>query len=850
MGAANSKLSFKQSVFRLFEDTNISPADEFWAQFWEVPETTDDIFALFSPTDVRRTRDTALVNLEQLIVNVVERLVFLLRQSQVHYASNSNSATGPTSDISGDGSSIDAVVATRQTVNCMRILTRVMPFIYEKPELADWVENLFWDADSEVVNSQNRDTMDPTVIPIAVSEDFDNRPLGAALIDTLTDLLFLPGFSLPITPGRDSGVAYTIWATGIGSTTPVGTTTQFDSNKIETLRTILVMCSQALYRTSGTLPVKGVRFTSYIVCNPEKRVVLGTLCSLLNIALKYNPGWRVPYNHVMFSDPRQVLVTYSLQLLTVLVTYAVPEDERIDVLGIDVSHLDADNQKAHTRNWYRFYLGRLHRMTDLQFLADGMSKILNQPMQQGAYYLSGAQISLDWSTEVVILFWELIRHNSRFRNYIISSDRVHDFIVLLLFYAYKYHLDMSRIGLVRLCIYVLLSISTDSVFSVRLNRHFDSHSALPVIMRISGWRGGSYADYLLLSLYNLMTTGKGEFRGLFPTMLDIQINLAPHISNVGSLTCYRMLNLFSAFSSPTFMFENEANHMLTEKMIQTFNGMISNNNLQSNANLIYMILRNRNKFKALYDLTFERGMEEISLHRRSASGHRGIDSKDDVVIFFDTDNNNTGSGTSTNAKGKTKKVEGRTPVAADSSLESGFIPNRQWFIAWHLNLPLELVMHLLDTLPNVIPNINALSLVSPTGPISRSVSPSKDSVDAEVIKALRQLDDDVVLPASYERTFREPTGFEWSVATKGWYYSVLWGAVFVAHDAQVESGIVGQSSAGNGIWRGSKIQLFRVQETKAAGPSLMRPRGAIDAVAQSVLDRFGKSTKTDVPTQP
>lgn len=81
--------------------------------------------------------------------------------------------------------------------------------------------------------------------------------------------------------------------------------------------------------------------------------------------MKYNPAsWRVPYDHVVWKDPKQILVIYSLQLLLVLLLYPIPEDGR----------------GAPPKNYYRHYFGRLHRPQDFQFLVDGMTRILDQPV--------------------------------------------------------------------------------------------------------------------------------------------------------------------------------------------------------------------------------------------------------------------------------------------------------------------------------------------------------------------------------------------------------------------------------------------------------------------------------------
>jgi hypothetical protein len=81
--------------------------------------------------------------------------------------------------------------------------------------------------------------------------------------------------------------------------------------------------------------------------------------------IKYNPAiWRVPYDHVVWKDPKQILVIYCLQLLLVILLYPIPEDGR----------------GAPPKNYFRHYFGRLHRPQDFQFLVDGMTRILNQPV--------------------------------------------------------------------------------------------------------------------------------------------------------------------------------------------------------------------------------------------------------------------------------------------------------------------------------------------------------------------------------------------------------------------------------------------------------------------------------------
>lgn len=188
----------------------------------------------------------------------------------------------------------------------------------------------------------------------------------------------------------------------------------------------------------------------------------------------------MPYNTLVFKDPKQILITYTLQLLLVTVLYPIPEQDSITT----------------PKNYYRHFLGRLHRPQDFQFIVDGMTRILNQPLQANASYIPGSQPSVRFAPEIMTLFWEITQCNKRFRSFIIDTERVHDFIILILFYALEYKNDASKQGVVRMCAFLLQTLSVEKNFGVNLNKTFERQETLPPAIRIQGFRG-TYSDFLI-----------------------------------------------------------------------------------------------------------------------------------------------------------------------------------------------------------------------------------------------------------------------------------------------------------------------------------------------------------------
>ncbi|KAK3196073.1 hypothetical protein K4F52_000941 [Lecanicillium sp. MT-2017a] len=854
MGASDSKIVFKRGIFRLSEERRIPADDEYWTSFWELPESSEDVFSLFSPADIRRCRDQALENIETLILALTSRL-FVLR----HHPSF------PDNDLAPE----------RELLNCVRVLTRILPYLYEKESLNTWEEQFFWStrkkktrkasiANEVLFDEAKGDKQDGT----EDDEYFEEvPPLAIELLDTLVDLLFFSDFTIPKQQHGRPKVTYAIWQSGVGCNAAIATTKEFESNRCEVLRLILAFAGRSLYETSGTLPQVGVRTLTHLCTCTDKQIVLSVLCSLLNTTLKYHPSsWRVPYNSLVIKDTKQLLVTHSLHLLLSMLVYPVPET------GDPATH----------KNHYRHFLGRLHRPQDFQFIVDGVSRILSQPLQEKSSYLPGTQTSVNLAPEMLMLFWETIQCNKRFRAFIIDTDRSHDFVVLTVFYALEYKNDAAKQGVVRMCAFLLQTLSVEPNFGKHLNKRFAGQESLPAGIRINGF-DGSYADFLLHSIYTLITTSQGNLTAIYPALLAVINNIGPYIEGLGASGSTQLMHLFSLMSSPSFLLANDSNHTLLRSLLESINAIIEHKYKQ-NPNLVVAILKNKKRVESLRKFTLESGLEEIerrNRRRKDAAGssdaadatstRTSVDSLDGVrspasqthseevtdegafAVGDDEDDSddepqptpaqsttseNVSQASSTaNAedavpvqlRGMSEKARGKMPAgvrsfsrqnsttslgaysAAGNSQGGRFEPSSHWIESWLPELPLH-------TLLTVIQQISSL--------LQREKS-AQDPSRTELLQRVQDIE-----LVGIEPSVVRVHSFEWSPLALGWYESMLWGVVF-ASEMQIAKGSLG-------IWNGTAIKLFRIQETSPAGPTLSSPRGAVDAVGSNIVSRIGQ----------
>ncbi|CAG8581716.1 6258_t:CDS:10 [Paraglomus occultum] len=673
MGAADSKLAFRKGVFRLFEERNIPADDEYWLQFWELPDTADDVFSLIGASDIRRVRDKARENLETLIRKLIARMIEIVRAPDFPSPQNS----------------------TLQLLNCIRVLTRLMPFIYEDKNLDEWEERLFWstpvdvkdarknisEAESERTSNDASSIKTTATITITAAtpspttdQTFSNRAssppaepaksLGELLLSTIVEILFMSGFTIPTISGNNSRINYVIWETGVGSNMPIGSSKELDSNKTEALRLLLSLFSKSMYMGGATYMTKENKFINHMVLKMERKIVLALLCSLLNTAIKYNPtGWGIPYNHMVFVDGREMLVTFCLQVLLVLQDYrsveqrananvearrmlyrnARPNDEQnngnnvtrspsslisqistatkneateqqnaVETAGatkVDTPNEQKKHLSANIDNAFRHYTSKLHRNQDFQFLMDGIYRILSNPMQANNTYLPGSTKQVRCHLEMLMLFWKLLEINKRFRAYLLETDRVLDMLIVLLYYALENKNDEGQAGLVRMCAFILQAISSEREFGIRLNKSFERHGSLPGNVRIPAFHG-TYADFMIISIQALITTTHGSLSLIYPALIITISNVSPYLKNLSVLSSNKLVQLFSSFTTPSFLLAEEGNHLLAAYTLETFNNIIQYQ-FSDNPNLVYAMVRNHRKFEDFSKFTLSKGLSDI-----------------------------------------------------------------------------------------------------------------------------------------------------------------------------------------------------------------------------------------------
>lgn len=602
MGNTDSKLNFRKAVIQLTTKTQpIEARDEaFWEQFWGETglQGAQDVFALVPAAEIRALREEAPSNLATLCYKAVERLV------------------------RAADSLCNTPAQQNAVLNCVRLLTRLLPYIFED---SDW-RGFFW---SSLPGSPEDDAH-------TNGGGAQTESLAQSLITAVCDLLFCPDFTVscsrksgpdrPEEPWSLDSCEY-IWASGVGFAHSPPCVPQHDQNRLELLKLLLTCFSQTMYLTAQEAhqqPNKWIHFFT----SADNRHALPLFTSLLNVVCGYDPvGYGLPFNHLLFADHREPLVEVALQLLVVTLDHdfrpphvhhhhsATATAAAEGAVGVAGEVGGEEEEEGWCENLFINYLSRIHREEDFSFVLRGFTRLLNNPLVRT--YLPHSAKRIACHQELLVFFWKLCDYNKKFLFYVLKSSEVLEILVPTLYHLNDARADQSRVGLVHIGVFILLLLSGERNFGVRLNKPYTA--SVPMDIPIFT---GTHADLLIVVFHKIITTGHQRLQPLFDCLLTIIVNVSPYLKTLSMVASTKLLHLLEAFSTPWFLYSNPTNHHLVFFLLEIFNNIIQYQ-FDGNSNLVYTVIRKRHVFHALANLPTEQGTIERSLSRRSRGGGGG-----------------------------------------------------------------------------------------------------------------------------------------------------------------------------------------------------------------------------------
>ncbi|VDO95659.1 unnamed protein product [Soboliphyme baturini] len=555
----------------------------------------------------------------------------------------------------------------------------------------------------------------------------DKRPLAKILLTVLCDLLFCPDFTV-----ANETVEYLhsidsceyIWEAGVGFATSPPHYPQHDSHRVEILRLLLTCFSEIMYVSPNNTAYQN-RWIKHFT-SAENRHVLPLFTSLINTIFSYDPiGYGMPYNYLLFLDSREPLVSTALQVLNVCLEKTA---ERPD-----------DNGDMEVKGFQLFLSFTFSQSLMFCFYRWATLKTFSSTTYLG---FIGKRCDQFFS-----LFC------CKFLFYVLKSSNVLDILIPVLYHLNDSRNDRSRIGLVHMGVFILLLLSGERNFGVRLNKPYTRRLPMDISMFT-----GSHADLLIIVFHKLITTGNHRLQSLFDCLLTIIVNVSPYLKSMSMVAANKLLHLLEAFSTPWFLYGSPNNHHLVFFLLEIFNNIVQYQ-FDGNYNLVYTLIRKRQVFYQLANLP----TDDASI-AKALSGRKGLTAKSSIPrsrpdILSPVDST---------------QISEATPQ--DANLNE--IVTVQ---SWKQKLPLQTVMRLLQVL---VPQVEKIC-------IDKMLTDEN-----EILKFLQHGTLVGLLPVPHPILIRKYQG---NAGTNDWFRTYLWGIIYLKNNDPP-------------IWYDTAVKLFEVQK--------------------------------------
>ncbi|XP_059235495.1 protein HID1 isoform X2 [Mustela nigripes] len=751
MGSADSKLNFRKAVIQLTTKTQPVEAtdDAFWDQFWaDTATSVQDVFALVPAAEIRAVREESPSNLATLCYKAVEKLV------------------------QGAESGCHSEKEKQIVLNCSRLLTRVLPYIFEDP---DW-RGFFW----STVPGAGRAGGD---------DDGENaRPLAESLLLAIADLLFCPDFTVQshrrstVDSAEDvhslDSCEY-IWEAGVGFAHSPQPNYIHDLNRMELLKLLLTCFSEAMYLPPAPDSGSTNPWVQFF-CSTENR--RRPRCSSSPWTTTVPPAPAPPW-----TAPRQARPWMTRML--------------------------HPRQPPGPENLFVNYLSRIHREEDFQFILKGIARLLSNPLLQT--YLPNSTKKIQFHQELLVLFWKLCDFNKKFLFFVLKSSDVLDILVPILYFLNDARADHSRVGLMHIGVFILLLLSGERNFGVRLNKPY----SVRVPMDIPVFTG-THADLLIVVFHKIITSGHQRLQPLFDCLLTIVVNVSPYLKSLSMVAANKLLHLLEAFSTTWFLFSAAQNHHLVFFLLEAFNNIIQYQ-FDGNSNLVYAIIRKRSVFHQLANLPADPPAIHKALQRRrrppeslsrtgsqegaSMEGSRpaapaepgtlktslvatpGIDklteksqvSEDGTLRSLEPMSQQSSAEGSPAAEEPEQAWREQRRLSS-ASASGQWNPTSEWVLSWKSKLPLQTIMRLLQVL---VPQVEKICI-------------DKGLTDeSEILRFLQHGTLVGLLPVPHPILIRK---YQANSGTAMWFRTYMWGVIYLRN-------------VDPPVWYDTDVKLFEIQ---------------------------------------
>ncbi|SBS87257.1 conserved Plasmodium protein, unknown function [Plasmodium ovale curtisi] len=157
-------------------------------------------------------------------------------------------------------------------------------------------------------------------------------------------------------------------------------------------------------------------------------------------------------------------------------------------------------------------------------------------------------------------------------------------------------------GLIYICLFIILKISSNSVICKNLNNKYDQKIKVNSILK-SAYHFDTYIDFLVYTLCMLVNDNIFflKFERIVDMAITILTNISVYIKSMNTYSCECIINILKKILKKEWILSSQHHYYSLFLLLDFVNNILSHN-LNDNYNMVYMIIKNKDVFASIHNL--------------------------------------------------------------------------------------------------------------------------------------------------------------------------------------------------------------------------------------------------------
>ncbi|KAK4056096.1 hypothetical protein OIO90_002827 [Microbotryomycetes sp. JL221] len=532
-------------------------------------------------------------------------------------------------------------------------------------------------------------------------------------------------------------------------------------------------------------------------------------------------------------DVKGMLTTTCLQLLgQLMIQHAPPSTSSVTITN-------KLNTNENENNSFNHFISKLHRSRDFNLILNSCLNNLEKLIQSktesfinlNTLPLSTTTSSTTTTTpnssfssttnniggsikEMLIVLWKCFELNSKLFQHLIETDKVVQLLIYLFTLCLEHKHDENEMGLVRLCIFLIQTISAQKGLNHCLNLPIELKSTLKQRYEIPSSSSCTLSDFIIISIHQLIFKTNSKLNSLYLNLILILNNCSNSFKQLSESSSIRLGQLFLTFSNSKFLLMEEGNPRLIYYLLETFNNVI-HFQLSDNPELIYVLLKCHKRFETLSTFTLNKAIKEINQIKVEKQNKKNLNLKQNEnyqqqqqqqqqmsekskgkrperqmigtrtrsslsalsVQDLNLDEEDIHQNEDQDETNQRQSQDENTNLNSDQQEQvfvgkNGFVPTEAWVSSWRSGLPLDSIMIMLSELGPLV-----VDLVNEQDTLSSKKSTTTSTTPKSIISLLSSASLNGLLPPEPNLIKRE---FNQTPQSITWLASLIYGNVYLS----------------------------------------------------------------------